>query len=82
MAADTDYAVYEGTVGDFTSHLPTLCSTGGATSATFTPQAGDRYYLVVPTSLNREGSYGDNSSAGARAASGAACHVQYLSACD
>jgi hypothetical protein len=55
---DVDYAVYEGTIGDFTSHQSVLCSTGGATSATVTAGAGATYYLVVPLNGFREGSYG------------------------
>ena len=29
---ETDYAVYEGILGDFTTHTPVLCSTGGLTA--------------------------------------------------
>jgi hypothetical protein len=74
-AADTAYAVYEGTVGTWYSHLPVagLCPNGGATRATFAPAGGDRYYLVVPTSGSSEGSYGANSTPGERPVSTAAC---------
>ena len=62
VGADTDYEVYEGTVGeDFTSHDPRLCSTSGATAASFEPAGGNTYYLVVPRSVDREGSYGTDS---------------------
>ena len=62
VASDNDYAVYEGTIGDFTSHLPIICSTGGATSVTITPSAASTYYLVVPNDRSHEGRYGKKSS--------------------
>ena len=69
LGTDTDYAVYEGTVGGtFTSHASRLCSTGGLTTASFAPAAGNRYYLVVPRNASREGSYGTQD--GRRRASG------------
>ena len=40
VPTDTDYEVYEGAIGSWTSHAPALCSTGGSTSATITPSAG------------------------------------------
>ena len=76
-----DFAVYEGLVGDFTSHLPVACSTGGATSLTFTPASGGRYYLAVPRNDDLEGSYGTDGSGGRRAASAAACAPQDLAGC-
>ena len=60
-AAATNFAVYEGTIGSWTSHTPLLCSTSNATSATVTASSGDRYYLVVPLSTTQEGSYGTTS---------------------
>lgn len=53
-----DYEIYEGSVGAYYDHLQLLCTTGAQTSISFTPGAGDRYYLVVPHSDYREGSYG------------------------
>lgn len=58
----SDYAVYEGTLGMFTSHTRKQCGTGGATAATLMPAPGDRYYLVVPRNATVEGSYGTDSS--------------------
>jgi len=58
---DTDYAIYEGELGNYYSHGALFCSTGGATSMTFTPTAGSRYYLIVPHQGSVEGSYGTNS---------------------
>ena len=57
-AGDTDYEVYEGTVGSFYSHAALFCSTGGSTTWTLTPSPGDRYYIVVPANDGAEGSYG------------------------
>jgi hypothetical protein len=54
----TDYEIYEGAIGNWPSHVQKLCSTGGETTATVTPGAGNRYYLVVPRTAVVEGSYG------------------------
>ena len=62
VGTDTDYGVYAGPLGSFPAHLPMLCSTGGATSATITPSAASTYYLVVPNNQYYEGSYGQASS--------------------
>jgi uncharacterized membrane protein len=57
-----DYGVYEGALGDFTSHTRKLCGTlNGAPRATLTPLAGDAYYLVVPFDGDYEASYGQAS---------------------
>ena len=58
LETDNDYAVYEGTLGVFESHDAPYCDTNGATSQTLAPAAGSTYYLVVPLSATREGSYG------------------------
>jgi len=81
VANDGDYAIYQGTLGDFASHAPMLCSTGGATTSTVTPAAGSTYYLVVPRNGSREGSYGIDSSSTERPASASACLVQSIAAC-
>ena len=57
-ASDTDYEIYEGTLGLFTSHTARFCTTGGAATLTFPAPAGSAYYLVVPRNAAREGSYG------------------------
>ncbi len=81
VASDSDYAVYEGTLGAFTSHVPVVCSTAGATAWTLSPGAGDRYYLVVPRNAMREGSYGLDSALAERPASAAACLPRAIAAC-
>ncbi|MCP3981209.1 MAG: hypothetical protein GY716_18065 [bacterium] len=82
VESDDDYAVYEGTLGDWTTHLAATCSTGGATSWTLTPQSGSRYYLVVPRSVNREGAYGADAGGNPRRQSSAPCLPQFVSACN
>jgi len=63
-----DYAVYEGTLGNWYDHEAVLCSTGGATTVTVTPRAGDRYFLMVPLTPAAEGSYGTTSGGAERPA--------------
>jgi hypothetical protein len=60
LADDTDYAVYEGTIGDFTHHSARLCTTEGLTTADLIPDPTEdgSYYLVVPLNGTHEGSYG------------------------
>ncbi|ANM29867.1 hypothetical protein ABI59_10180 [Acidobacteria bacterium Mor1] len=79
-AAD-DYAIYEGAVGNFGVYNPVQCSTGGSTSATITPGAGDRFLLVTPLTGGAEGSYGLRSDDSERPVSGAACATQNVVAC-
>jgi hypothetical protein len=82
-AADTDYSVYEGDLGSWYSHFEVvgLCSTAGATSATFDAGSGDHYYLVVPNDGATEGSYGEDSATDERPASSAPCQTQSLGTC-
>ncbi len=58
---DVDYEIYQGTLGDFASHTPSYCSTGGATTDTFSPESGDVYFLVAPRTVESEGSQGRGS---------------------
>jgi hypothetical protein len=81
LPADADYAVYEGSIGDFASHTPVVCSTTGALSHVFTPTDGDRYFLVVPQRGLREGSYGADSAGTPRPPSQAYCRVHYPGEC-
>jgi hypothetical protein len=81
---DIDYAIYEGSVTDFTSHVPVVpfCTTSGATMATITPAAADKYYLVVPQGDVHEGSYGSDSAGVPRPPSVSACKVQLVGGCE
>jgi hypothetical protein len=82
IATDTDFAVYEGAlVGTFTSHAPKLCSTGGATGATFVPADGSSYYLVVPNNGTHEGSSGTNRLGEERPPAAAACLPRAVAGC-
>jgi hypothetical protein len=80
-ATDADYAVYEGTLGDFASHSSRTCSTAGARSFSLTPAAGDAYYLIVPVHADREGSYGADGSGAERPQGAGACAPQAIQAC-
>ena len=75
---DTDYEVYEGNIGDWTSHTSKLCSTGGSTSASFAAPGGSAYYLIVPSDAAREGSYGWNHQFVERPQGLASCHAQVI----
>ncbi|MEM7246082.1 MAG: hypothetical protein AAF533_12115 [Acidobacteriota bacterium] len=63
----TDHVVHAGWVGDWYSHEAIACDTAGAvTSVTFMPVVGARYYLVVPVTMDDEGSHGLDSSGAER----------------
>jgi len=79
--SDADYEVYEGQLGDFTSHVPRICGTGAARSFTLVPAETDTYYLVVPRSADREGSYGRDHAGDERPQGAAACLPQEIAAC-
>jgi photosystem II stability/assembly factor-like uncharacterized protein len=78
---DDDYEIYEGTIGSFTVHASLFCTTEGATTKTFTPSTGNRYYLVVPRNLEREGSYGVSSSNAQRPQGVPACLPRQIDSC-
>ncbi len=78
---DEDYAVYQGILGDYTSHAPVACTTAGARSLTMAASGPSVYYLVVPRSASREGSYGVDSLGKERPASGQACFPQQVKSC-
>jgi len=67
MATDSDYSVYEGSLGVFSAHTPLFCSTGNLPATTLVPAEGDRYYLIVAHDEAHEGSYGSDSSGISRA---------------
>jgi len=76
-----DFEIYEGTIGSYYSHEALFCTTNSQTSATFTPSAGSRYYLVVPRTAQREGSYGQDSQGFERPAGDGSCAIQQVLAC-
>jgi hypothetical protein len=79
---DTDYEIYEGALGDFASHIPLVCSTGGSTTKSFVPAAGDTYYLVVPSNGFREGGYGADSAGNPRPLPVNTCLPQSIGSCE
>jgi len=79
-ASDGDFAIYEGTLGDFASHTPRFCSTTSATTMTFSAAAPSSYYLIVPHNAGREGSYG-TATAAERQPSATACLPQLVESC-
>lgn len=80
-AGDTDYRVYRGTIGDFRSHVPVTCSTGGLSSAILDPGPDDAYFLVAPTNEETDGSYGFNSDGEPRLMGPTACQWQSVESC-
>lgn len=77
-ASDTDYEIYEGTMGAYYSHSLMFCSTAGATTKSFPAPGGSTYYLVVPRNAVAEGSYGRDSSGAVRPAGAASCLPQQI----
>jgi hypothetical protein len=81
LASDVDYAIYEGRLGDFTSHGPRQCTTSGVTLAMIVPGSGNTYYLIVPHNGSVEGSYGWTSSHLERPPAIGACFPQSIGPC-
>jgi hypothetical protein len=78
-------AIYEGVLGDWTSHAPRDCGVG-PTTATFAEPEGSAYYLVVPVAVNLlppdvEGSYGLLKDGSERSPSAQACYPQAITEC-
>jgi hypothetical protein len=83
LLLDDDYSIYEGTLdGDFTDHQQVVCSTEGATIDNIAPQAGDRYYLVVPHNGTFEGGYGFDSAGSPRQQGAQSCRPMQVGSCD
>jgi len=76
-----DYELYEGSVGTYYDHIQFVCTTGAQTSITITPSAGDHYYLVVPHSDHREGSYGLDGESAERPPGTRVCLPQSIALC-
>ena len=57
------------------------CTTQGLLTKTFPADPGDLYFLVVPLSANREGSYGKNSALVERPQGASACKLQLAGSC-
>jgi hypothetical protein len=82
-AGAEEYAIYEGTIGEWYSHTAVDCSDDGGDMAEDIPLSdGNRYYLVVPVNPSQEGSYGTASNRTERPPGAAACaFMQALAAC-
>ncbi len=58
---DTDYSLYQGTLGEWESHERVVCTTGGSTAyGPYAAGTGNYYFLVVPRLATHEGSYGSS----------------------
>lgn len=78
--ADTDYALYAGSLGAWGSFNPLTCATGAATY-TFAPGGGNEFYLATPLNLLHEGSFGQDSSGQERIPPATACGSQLVAYC-
>ncbi len=78
---EDDFDVYEGELGSFDTHMPLACGTAHQPWLWASVPEGSTYYLVVPRTLGREGSYGRASSGVERPASAAACSVREVADC-
>ncbi|MCP3979568.1 MAG: hypothetical protein GY716_09600 [bacterium] len=80
-ATDTSYSVYRGDLGDFSSHTPLVCDTGGLAEATIATPADSSYFLVTPNNSDYEGSLGNRSDGTQRPASTAPCLIRVYGEC-
>ncbi len=76
-----DYAIYQGTIGTYPSHAIEFCTTQGLLAKTFPVDPGSLYFLVVPLSADREGSYGKDSALIERPQAAPACKPQLVGSC-
>jgi glucose/arabinose dehydrogenase len=79
--ASSDYAIYAGTLGVFSSHDQVVCSTASLESATVPPGPGSEFYLVVPHNGVNEGSYGTDTQGAPRPASLTECFPRLMGPC-
>jgi subtilisin-like proprotein convertase family protein len=80
-SSGVDYAIYQGTIGTYYSHTLKFCSTQGLLTKTFAADPEDLYFLVVPVTADREGSYGKDSALVERPAGTSACKPQLVGSC-
>ena len=68
------YGIYEGHIGEWSSHVPIDCADAGADlEEQISPAGGDRYYLIVPHNVDDDGSYGADSNGSERAPATPSC---------
>jgi len=78
LSAADDYAVQEGKLGSWNTHMPRTCTTGGWLDYTLTPDSAGRFYLIVPLSPKAEGSYGTDSMGTQRPPSASSCRPRIV----
>ncbi len=81
VLADQDYGVYEGLLGQFESHAPVACSTGGVTTFSVDAPPSSAFYLVVPANDEREGTHGVRGDGSDRLHGSAVCLDRALASC-
>lgn len=75
-----DYAIYQGTLGAWTTLTSLTCTTGGSRSWIIDAAGPNLFWLVVPQTAASEGSYGV-SSFGERPQAAFPCRPQSIGAC-
>ena len=78
---DSDFGIYEGSLDAMGVHAPITCSTSGGLTWSHDPPGGSTYYLVVPTNLTFEGSYGTTSAGVERTRALMGCRPQAIGTC-
>ncbi len=78
---DQDYAVYSGSIGDFSNMNGLTCSTSRATSWLADSVQDGSFLVVVPQTAANEGSYGRDGDGTERAPASSSCHPQELGTC-
>jgi len=81
----TTWEIYRGTLGNYYSHAILTCDTSGANNWTEVNGLADGnsyYYLIVPATTTKEGSYGKDSDGSEIPAPFTACLPQDLTGCN
>jgi hypothetical protein len=81
----TTWEIYRGTLGDYYSHAIATCDTSGAnnwTEINGLNDANSYYYLIVPATSAKEGSYGKDSAESEIPPPFSACLPQDLTGCN
>ena len=71
-----NYGIHEGALGAWYSHTKGDCGTAGQTELSgYSPDPGNRYFLVVPINATVEGGYGADSAGDPRPAASVTCRA-------
>jgi hypothetical protein len=76
-----DYAIYTGALGNYLDPTVLTCSTGRSNSYLLSGSP-DAFFLVVPTTMAAEGSYGLDSAGAERPPASPSCKPQEIGSCD